>query len=229
LPANRRWTVRRVLRWAVLAVLIVLVAPYLITPLYRVVDPVSTPMAWRWITGQRVDRKWMPLTQIAPAVPRAVIAAEDARFCSHHGIDVAELKKAIDDARAGEATRGASTISQQAAKNLFLWSGRSYVRKVLELPLAVWLDFVLGKQRLLEIYLNVAEWGPNGEFGVEAGAQRAFGRSAADVTPAQAAMLASVLPNPVRRNAKAPGAGLRRVAGIYQRRMGAAGIDGCLP
>ncbi len=137
------------------------------------------------------------------------------------------MKEAVADAQAGEAARGASTITQQTAKNLFLWGGCSYVRKVLEIPLALWLEVVLGKQRILEIYLNIAEWGPNGEFGVEAGAQRAFGVSAADVTAPQAALLASVLPNPKRRNAKSPGPGLRRIAGIYLRRMGAADVDGC--
>ena len=165
---------------------------------------------------------------MSPSIPRAVIAAEDGQFCRHRGIDTAELKEAISDAQAGEAARGASTITQQVAKNLFLWGGRSYVRKALEIPLALWLEIVLGKRRILEIYLNIAEWGPNGEFGVEAGAQRAFGVSAANVTPPQAALLASVLPNPVTRSAKAPSPSLRRIAGIHLRRMGAADIDRCL-
>jgi monofunctional biosynthetic peptidoglycan transglycosylase len=217
-----------VFRWVALAVIIVLLLPYLIAPLYRAVDPVSTLMAWRFLTGQRVERTWVPLSQMSPLVPRAVIAAEDARFCFHRGIDTVELMDAVADAQAGEAARGASTVTQQTAKNLFLWGGRSYVRKAMEIPLALWLEVVLGKRRILEIYLNIAEWGPNGEFGVEAGAQRAFGVSAARVTAPQAAMLASVLPNPKRRNAKAPGPGLRRIAGIHLRRMGVADIDSCL-
>jgi monofunctional biosynthetic peptidoglycan transglycosylase len=226
--AKRRWTIGRALRFAALAAILVLIAPYPIAPLYRVVDPVSTPMAWRFLTGQRVERTWAPLSRISPAIPRAVIAAEDGRFCFHRGIDTAELKEAVADAQAGEAARGASTITQQTAKNLFLWGGRSYVRKALEIPLALWLEVVLGKRRILEIYLNIAEWGPDGEFGVEAGARRAFGVGAADVTPGQAALLASVLPNPLRRNAKTPSPALRRIAGIHLRRMGAAEIDRCL-
>ena len=216
------------LRDAAVALFIFTIAPYVIAPLYRVIDPVSMPILWRWITGQRVERVWVPLSQMSPNVPRAVIAAEDGRFCHHRGIDTVELREAIADAQAGEAARGASTITQQVAKNLFLWGGRSYVRKALELPLALWIDRAIGKRRIMEIYLNIAEWGPDGEFGVEAGARRAFGIGAADVSAPQAALLASVLPNPARRNARAPGPGLRRIAGIHLRRMRAAGIDSCL-
>ena len=111
--------------------------------------------------------------------------------------------------------RGGSTITQQVAKNLFLWPGRSWLRKALEFPLALWIDLVLSKRRILEIYLNIAEWGPNGEFGVEAGSRYAFGKSARDLTHYQAALLAAVLPNPAARNAHRPGPGLRRLAGLY--------------
>jgi len=111
--------------------------------------------------------------------------------------------------------RGGSTITQQVAKNLFLWQGRSYVRKALEFPLALWIDLILPKRRILEIYLNIAEWGPNGEFGAEAGAQRAFGKSAQDLSRYEAALLAAALPNPANRNARQPASGLRRLAGLY--------------
>jgi monofunctional biosynthetic peptidoglycan transglycosylase len=111
--------------------------------------------------------------------------------------------------------RGGSTITQQVAKNLFLWPGRSFVRKALEFPLALWIDLVLSKRRILEIYLNIAEWGPNGQFGVEAGSRYAFGKSARELSHYQAALLAAVLPNPVTRNAHSPGPGLRRLAGLY--------------
>ena len=124
--------------------------------------------------------------------------------------------------------RGASTITQQVAKNLFLWPGHSVARKALEFPLALWIDLVLSKRRILEIYLNVAEWGPNGEFGVEAGAQRAFGKSARSLTRYQAALLAAMLPNPHDRDARRPGPGLRRLAGLYvgplARRAGRRGL-----
>jgi monofunctional biosynthetic peptidoglycan transglycosylase len=111
--------------------------------------------------------------------------------------------------------RGGSTITQQVAKNLFLWQGRSLVRKALEFPLALWIDLILPKRRILEIYLNIAEWGPNGEFGAEAGARRAFGKSARDLSRYDAALLAATLPNPASRNARQPGPGLRRLAGLY--------------
>jgi monofunctional biosynthetic peptidoglycan transglycosylase len=205
------WPLRAVL----FAVLILVALPYLLTPLYAVVDPTSTVMLWRNLTGQRVERQFVKLERISPALSLSVIIAEDGRFCTHHGVDFQQLRAAVADAEDLDDVRGGSTITQQVAKNLFLWGGRSYVRKALEFPLALWIDLVLSKRRLLEIYLNIAEWGPNGEFGVEAGSRRAFGRPARDVTAYQAALLAAMLPNPVARDAKAPGPGLRRLAGLY--------------
>jgi monofunctional biosynthetic peptidoglycan transglycosylase len=208
----------RALRVAVAAVLVLLLLPYVVAPLYWFGRPVSTPMVWRWLTGARVERIWVPLEAMSPAVPLAVIAAEDAKFCRHHGIDWGELRAAFRQAENFSEMRGASTITQQIAKNLFLWPGRSVVRKVLEFPLALWLDLVLPKRRLLEIYLNIAEWGPNGEFGVEAGARRAFGKSARALSLSEAALLAAMLPDPSRRSAVRPGPALRRLAGRYQTR-----------
>jgi monofunctional biosynthetic peptidoglycan transglycosylase len=212
----------RTLRVVVIVLLVVILLPYVITPLYRFVNPVSTLMLWRRATGARVERTWVPLTRIAPALPLAVISSEDGGFCRHHGVDFGELRgvlRDIDDIKDLADVRGGSTITQQAAKNLFLWQGRSYIRKVLEFPLAFWMDAVLGKRRLMEIYLNVVEWGPNGEFGAEAAARRAFNRSAHDLNAREAALLAATLPNPHRRDARAPTAELRRLAGIYQGRM----------
>lgn len=203
-------------RYVVILVLIAIAVPLLLTPLYRVVDPVSTLMLWRWATGARVERVWTPIAAMAPVVPLTVIGAEDARFCVHHGVEWGGLREAVDDLREGGDVRGHSTIAQQTAKNLFLWPGRSYVRKALELPLALWLDLVLGKRRLLEIYLNIAQWGPAGEFGIAAGARRAFGKTPRDLTVAEAALLAAMLPNPGRRDAKRPSSNLRRLAGRYQ-------------
>jgi monofunctional glycosyltransferase len=223
---------RRVVRICVLAVAIGIALPYLIAPLYRVVDPVSTLMLWRWATGARVERAWTPLARIAPALPLAVIVAEDGRFCRHHGVDLSQLRdviEGIEDIDDLADVRGGSTITQQVAKNLFLWQGRSFVRKALELPLALWLDLVLGKRRLLEIYLNIVEWGPNGEFGAQAAARRAFIKSARDLTADEAALLAAVLPNPRRRDPRAPRPTLRRLSGIYQGRMAASSaLDGCV-
>ena len=125
--------------------------------------------------------------------------------------------------------RGGSTITQQVAKNLFLWQGRSYVRKALEFPLALWIDLILPKRRVLEIYLNIAEWGPNGEFGAEAGSRRAFGKSAQDLSRYEGALMAATLPNPTIRNARRPGPGLQRLAGLYvARTTKSPAAAGCL-
>jgi monofunctional biosynthetic peptidoglycan transglycosylase len=203
------------LRAIAVTILAILLLPYLLTPLYAVVNPVSTVMLWRYLRGAKVDRRYVPIARISPAVPLAVIIAEDGRFCSHHGVDFTQIREALSEADDLEDMRGGSTITQQVAKNLFLWQSRSLVRKALEFPLALWIDLILSKRRILEIYLNVAEWGPNGEFGVEAGAQRAFGRSARDVSRYQAALLAAMLPNPVQRNKREAGPGLQRLAGLY--------------
>jgi monofunctional biosynthetic peptidoglycan transglycosylase len=205
----------RPLRVTAVVLLALLVLPYLIVPFYAVGKPVSTVMLWRQIAGERIQRQYVPLARISPALALAVIVAEDGRFCSHHGVDFAEIRDALADADDLEDVRGGSTITQQVAKNLFLWPGRSWLRKALELPLALWIDPVLSKRRILEIYLNIAEWGPNGEFGVEAGSRYAFGKPARDLSHTQAALLAAVLPNPATRNARAPGPGLRRLAGLY--------------
>lgn len=210
------------LRVAVLATLALLLLPYLLTPFYMVINPISTVMLWRHLRGARVEHHFVPITRISPSLPLAVIIAEDGRFCSHHGVDFAEIREAIAEADDIDEMRGGSTISQQVVKNLFLWSGHSLIRKALEFPLALWFDLVLPKRRILEIYLNIAEWGPNGEFGAEAGAERAFGKPARDLSRYQAALLAATLPNPVERNARQPGPGLRRLAGLYDARAARA-------
>ncbi len=218
MAGTRRSIGFRIVRAVVFALLLVLVLPYLLTPIYRFVDPVSTLMIWRRATGQRVERTWTPLSAIAPVLPRTVMASEDGRFCVHHGIDFGELRAAIEDADDLSDMRGGSTIAQQTAKNLFLWQGRSVVRKALEFPLALWVDLVLGKRRVMEIYLNIAEWGPDGEFGAEAAARHAFDKGARDLTGREAALLAAILPNPHVRSTARPGPGVRRLAGIYQGR-----------
>ncbi|MGE0565341.1 MAG: monofunctional biosynthetic peptidoglycan transglycosylase [Pseudolabrys sp.] len=223
---------RRVLRLAAIAAVGLIVLPYLLTPLYSFGRPVSTMMVWRWATFQRVERQWVPLERVAPVLARSVIVAEDGRFCTHSGVDFQELQEVLADAEGLEDLgdlRGGSTITQQLAKNLFLWQGRSYVRKALEFPLALWVNLVLSKRRILEIYLNVAEWGPDGTFGIEASSRRAFGKPARSLGAQEAALLAAMLPNPVRRDAKKPGRGLRRLAGVYvARARQAGGADDCL-
>jgi monofunctional glycosyltransferase len=213
---------QRPLRAIAIAVLILFLLPYLITPLYAVIDPVSTVMLWRRLSGERVERQYAPISRISPALPLTVIIAEDGRFCSHHGVDLTEIREALAETDNLDEARGGSTITQQVAKNLFLWQGRSFIRKALEFPLALWIDLILPKRRILEIYLNVAEWGPNGEFGAEAGARRAFGKSARELSRYDAALLTATLPNPVSRNARQPGPGLRRLAGLYVARAARA-------
>src|ERR1700720_448155 len=167
--AKPETVILRVARNFLLILLVGLALPYLLAPLYRAGHPISTLMAWRWLTGAPMSRQWVDFSAISPLLPRSVVAAEDAKFCSHHGIDWGALREVIDDAEEGEAARGGSTITQQVAKNLFLWPGRSVFRKALEFPLALWVDLVLPKQRTLEIYLNIAELGPSGQFGAQAG------------------------------------------------------------
>jgi len=221
--------VRRLALLAAIAIVVFVAVPYLLLPLYRFIDPVSTPMLWRWATGARVERVFVPLSRMAPPLPLAVISAEDGTFCHNRGIDLGAMREAWEGAGELGDARGASTISQQTAKNLFFWQGRSFVRKALEIPLAIWMNLVLPKRRILEIYLNIAEWGPNGEFGAEAGSRWAFGRSTHDLTPHEAAELAAVLPNPIRRSARAPNALVRRLTGLYEYRAAShPALDACI-
>ena len=227
-PMRRRaWLTRSLWAMAIIVV-VVLVLPYLLVPLYRIVNPVSTLMLWRWASGARVERTFVPVERMAPVLGMTVIAAEDGRYCRHRGIDWQELRDRIEDVDDISEARGVSTITQQTAKNLFLWPGRSIARKALELPLALWIDLILPKWRVLEIYLNIAEWGPNGQFGAEAASRYAFNKSARALTAREAALLASVLPNPRRRSAKQPGPAVRRLAAIYEVRGAAqAALAAC--
>ena len=210
--------------------LVVVAAPLLLGIVYNVVNPVSTLMLSRWLSGEAVVREWVGIDDISPALVRSVLASEDARFCSHVGVDLVELQNVIDTTDSGEPARGASTITMQLVKNLFLWNGRSYIRKGLEMPLALYLNAVMSKRRQLEIYLNIAEWGPTGEFGAQSGAERAFRRGAGDLSGRQAALLAVMLPNPYRRDARRPGPGLNRLASNLQARLPREGpeLSACL-
>ena len=217
----------RIARNLLLIALGLLLSPYLLAPFYRAGHPVSALMAWRYITGAPMSRQWVDLAAMSPSLPRSVVAAEDAKFCRHHGIDWGALREVIDDVGDGEVVRGGSTITQQVAKNLFLWPGRSVVRKALEFPLAIWLDLVLPKPRILEIYLNIAEFGPTGQFGAQTGAIYAFGHGASAVSPREAALLAAILPNPHTRSARNPSSGVRRLAGTYMARAQASELQRC--
>jgi monofunctional biosynthetic peptidoglycan transglycosylase len=215
----RRW-IRRLFKWAVAIVLL----PYVLILFYAVdfVRPVSTLMLWDLVTLKGYDRRWVAFEKISPALVQSVMMSEDGQFCAHFGVDLHQLQGVVEDALDGEATRGASTIPMQTAKNLFLWNGRSFLRKGLELPLALGADAVWSKKRMMEIYLNVAEWGP-GIYGIEAAAQHHFKTSASKLSKKQSALLAVSLPNPITRVASRPSRGMSRLANLIQRRANASG------
>ncbi|MDR4307440.1 monofunctional biosynthetic peptidoglycan transglycosylase [Chelatococcus sambhunathii] len=231
-PAVGRGAVGRrlpLLRYLLLGLLALAVAPIVLTPLYAIVPPDSTLMLARAVTFQPVNRTWTPLAAMSPALPRAVLTSEDARFCSHHGVDWAALRTVMREGGDKGPGRGASTITMQVAKNLFLWQGGAYVRKPLEIALAHWIDLVWSKRRIMEVYLNIAEWGPDGTFGAEAGARRAFGRGAGKLSAQQAALMAAALPNPILRDPRRPSARMRAHAAIVASRARAIGaLADCL-
>ncbi|WP_404947082.1 monofunctional biosynthetic peptidoglycan transglycosylase [Rhizobium terrae] len=212
------------IRRAVLIVLAVLLLPYLLVFVYALpfTRPVSTLMLSELALFRGYDRRWMSIDDISPNLVRSVMMSEDGQFCFHGGVDWNQMRGVVEDALDGEATRGASTIPMQAAKNLFLWNGRSFIRKGLELPLALGADLVWSKRRMMEIYLNIAEWGP-GIYGAEAAAQYHFRIPASKLSARQAALLAVSLPNPITRVAGKPGRGMQRLAGIVERRARSAG------
>ncbi|MEM1087011.1 MAG: monofunctional biosynthetic peptidoglycan transglycosylase [Pseudomonadota bacterium] len=179
--------------------------------------PGTANMAIRALQGEAIKRDWESIERISPHLIRAVIAAEDSRFCEHIGIDFEALDRALDE-RASGRVRGASTITQQTAKNVFFWNGGGLPRKAGEAWMALFIDQFWGKKRVMEVYLNVAEWG-DGIFGAEAAAQARFGKSAADLTEREAALMAAVLPSPNRYRLDPPGPYVRRQAGTYQARM----------
>ena len=196
--------------------------PLLSTVVYALLPvPITNVMIFRLISGQGLHKSWTSLDSISPLLPRAVIASEDQIFCSHHGVDWTELQDALDGGGEGPS-RGASTIPMQVAKNIYLWEGHSIIRKGLEVPLAIYMDTVLRKRRMMEIYLNIAEWAP-GVYGAEAAAQYHFGKSAEHLSAREAALLAASLPNPLKRNAGHPSVALRLIAAHIQNKMEAMG------
>jgi monofunctional biosynthetic peptidoglycan transglycosylase len=201
---------------------VLLLVPPILTVIYSVVPPVSTLMLARYVQFLWVDRQWVPLEDISPNLIRSVIASEDGRFCISHGVDWGALREQVEALSEGERPRGASTITMQTAKNLFLWNDRSYIRKGLEIPLALMLDAILTKKRILEIYLNIAEWG-EGIFGAQAAAHAWFGKPAKDLNSREAARLATTLPNPLGRNPAKPSAGHQRLASKNVARVRSAG------
>nr|WP_319384710.1 monofunctional biosynthetic peptidoglycan transglycosylase [uncultured Roseibium sp.] len=219
---------QRIRRRLLQLLLVVILLPPVLTIVYSVVPPVSTLMLARYVQFLWVDRQWVALEEISPNLIRSVVTSEDSGFCTNDGVEWEALQDQVEALSEGERPRGASTITMQTAKNLFLWGERSYVRKALELPLALMLDAILTKRRVLEIYLNIAEWG-EGIFGAEAAAQAWFGKPAKNLTRTEAARLATALPNPLGRNPANPSAGHRRLAATNLARVRSSGpIFGCV-
>jgi monofunctional biosynthetic peptidoglycan transglycosylase len=203
----------------------VLLVPAALVALYRTTPPPQTPLMW--LRGGQVHYEWTPLNKISPSLARSAVAAEDEGFCTHKGFDRAAIEKAWDaylDADEDEKAtlRGGSTISQQTAKNVFLWPGRTWVRKALEAWITVYIEAIWDKKRILEVYLNVVEWGP-GIYGAEAASRYHFHKSAGALDAHEAALLASVLPSPLKWSASKPGPYVRSRADVIMGRAAKLG------
>ena len=213
-----RGPIRRILRGLLVFGLI---GPVTVVAVYRFVPPPMTfLMVERLFEGHGFDRRWVPLAQISPRLVGAVIASEDSGFCEHHGFDINAIQRALKHNEADpNRIRGGSTISQQTAKNIFLWPHRDYARKALEAYFTILIEVIWGKPRIMEVYLNSIEWGP-GVYGAEAAARRNFGVAARDLTPGQSARLAVIVPKPLAWSADRPGRFVRRRSGTIVARAG---------
>lgn len=211
-------------RLLLVGLFVISIAPVAI---YRFVPPPLTPLMVirHFGEGEPIHQTWVPLERISPALVRAVIASEDERFCQHHGFDWAQITDAWRSFRAGRRARGASTISMQTAKNLFLWPGRSLLRKGVEAYFTAFIELLWPKRRIIEVYLNVIEWG-HGIYGAETAARAYFGKPAAALSPSEAAVLAAVLPNPRRFSAARPSAYVEERAETIRSRMPAMAVPG---
>ena len=217
------WT--RALPYLAGFLLVLAFGPLVILLAYRFVPPPLTPlMVIRLFEGEGLSKDWTSLENITPSLPKLVIAAEDNTFCSHWGFDLEAYQAQLEKSLKGRTSRGASTLSMQLAKNLFLWPGRSYVRKALEIPLTLYVELVLPKRRIMELYLNVVEFGP-GIYGAEAAARAHFNTSADKLSLQQAAQLAAVLPNPRRWSASKPTGYIQNRASLYRQRVDQLGPD----
>jgi monofunctional biosynthetic peptidoglycan transglycosylase len=217
---------RRIISWIFFGLSLLILLVVVVIDLYRFVRPPITPlMVIRQLQGQPIIRQWIDADAIAPDMFRAVIASEDTKFCRHHGFDWQAMDADFERLEEGEGKlRGASTVSMQTAKNLFLWPGRTFLRKGLEAPLTVLIEGLLPKKRIIEIYLNIIEWGP-GIYGVEAASQAAFHHSARTLSRREAALLAAVLPSPLKSSASHPSAYIERRVGTIEARMAGVPFD----
>ncbi len=224
-----RW--RDMLKWIFRVLGFFVIGSVLWVMIYRFINPPTTvTMISSWVNGKGVDQEWMPLSRIDPDMARAAIAAEDSNFCGHWGFDPHAIGRAFVRNQHGRKLHGGSTISQQTAKNAFLWQGRSWLRKGLEAWFTALIELLWGKQRIMAVYLNVAETGI-GTFGVNAGAQRYFRHDASRLSRSEAARIAAVLPLPQKRAAIAPAGFTRRYGNNITRRIGVVqqdGLDACL-
>lgn len=214
---------------AVRLLLAALLAPFAVLLLYRFVDPPITPlMLLRLLQGEGLSHRPVSLSQISPHLTKAVIAAEDNLFCTHYGFDTGAIRDEIDEWLDGERPRGASTITMQTAKNILLWPGRDLVRKGLEAWLTPQVELLWSKRRIIEVYLNVIEFGP-GVYGAEAASRRYFGKPAAALSPREAALLAAVLPNPLERRVIDPQPRVqRRASRILSRAQRLGSLTDCV-
>ena len=220
------WFGRLVSAVVIAGLLVFVIGPILVVAVYRFVPPpVTYLMVQRAFEGRGFDRRWVPMRQMSPSLVRAVIAAEDARFCEHHGFDFGAIQKAMAANESGKKLRGGSTISQQTAKNVFLWPSRDWVRKGLEAWFTVLIELGWGKERIMEVYLNSIEWGP-GVYGAEAAAQKNFHVHASQLTTTQAARLAAIVPKPLSWRAAKPGRYVQRRSGAITRNAGVVRRDG---
>ena len=221
---RKRSAITHLRRFALAFVALVLLVPACLLLIYKIeaIRPVSTLMIRDAIVGPGARREWVELDEMAPVIYQSVMMSEDGRFCSHWGVDWTELNKVIDDAIEGERTRGASTITMQLVKNLFLWPDRSLIRKGLEVPYALMAELILGKRRIMEIYLNVVEL-DRGVYGVGAASRHYFNRSATKLGSRHAALLAVTLPSPVSRNPGKPTRRLAALSGTIRKRARASG------
>jgi len=228
---RKRNPVVRVLVWIVRIVLALIVLSLLWVLAYRFINPPVTPnMIGDMIAGRGAHKDWMPITQIDRDMVRAAVGAEDGKFCSHNGFDWDAIQDAAKRNASGGRIRGGSTISQQTAKNAFLWNGGGYVRKGAEAWFTFLIEHIWGKRRIMEVYLNLAETGI-GTYGVNAGTQRYFGHDASAMTATEAARIAAVLPLPKKRGAVAPKGFTRRYGNTIAARIGAVardGLDACV-
>lgn len=227
---NRRWRAGRVLRIAgvIGAGLALFSALWVLA--YGWLPVRATPlMLIRSLGGAPWQQEWQPLSRISPHLARAVIGAEDSRFCNHLGVDIDAVEQALERNEDGHSLRGGSTISQQVAKNAFLWPDRSWLRKGIELWFTALVEAFWSKRRILEVYLNIVEWAP-GTYGADAASRFWFGKGAGALSPHEAALLAAILPSPLKWKANPPGRYVAARAAILLRRMDIVrrdGLDAC--